>query len=94
LLNRIGFLQIGRQRFERRSGRGRRHPWFKATHDPQLRSFAIVNRRLVLGFKIVCDLIVNTDRQPNFRRQNLHRADESLRRDSNDRERAAIDKYL
>src|SRR5438034_8812023 len=70
------------------------YPGFKPAHDAQLRSFAIVNRGLVHRLKIVRYLIVNTHRQPNLRRQNLHRADETLRRDSDDRERTAVDEQL
>src|SRR5205807_3479511 len=90
----VGFFQIRRESFQRRLGRGRRYPGFKPAQNPHLRSLSIVNRSLDIGFEIVRDLIVNTHRQPNFRRKNLHRADETLWRDSDDRERATVDDYL
>src|SRR5207253_4823295 len=91
LLDWVGFFQIGREPFERGLGQGRRHPWFKPPHDTHLRSLPILNRGLIVRFKIVRDSIVNTHRQPNFRRKDLHRADEALRRDPDNRERAAVD---
>src|SRR5205807_9366377 len=94
LLDWVGLFQIGREPFERRPGCGRRHPGFKPAHDAQLGSLSILNRGLVSRLKIVRDLIVNTHRQPNFGRQNLHRADETLWRNSHDGERATVDQYL
>src|SRR6185295_18637919 len=85
---------IRRQPHECRFSHGRGDPGFQPAHDPELRSVAIVHGDLVFRSEIVRHLIVNAHRQPNFRRYNLHRADETFRCNTDDRERPAVNEYL
>ncbi len=63
LLDRIGLLEIRRQRLQGRSRRGRGHPRLQSADDHELSAPAIIELALVLGLEIVRDLIVNPERQ-------------------------------
>ena len=92
LLDWIGLLEIRGQSLQRRSSRGGRHPRLQPADDHELPATAIIELALVPGLEIVRDLIVNPERQPDLRRENLRRAGESLRQNPDHGERAAVDR--
>ena len=92
LLDRPGLLEIRGQRLQRRISRGRCHARLQPADEHELPAAAIIELALVPGLEIVRDLIVNPERQPDLRRENLRRAGESLRHDSDHGERAAVDR--
>ena len=92
LLDWIGLLEIRGQSLQRRSGRGGRHARLQPADDHELPASAIIELPLVLGLEIVRDLIVNPERQPDLRRENLRRAGESLRENPDHGEGAAVDR--
>ena len=67
-------------------------PGFNRPTIMNCRASAIIELALVLRLEIVRDLIVNPERQPDLRRENLRRAGESLRHNSDHGERPAVDR--
>ena len=92
LLDWVGLLETRRQRLQRRSRRDRGHPRLQSADDHELFAPAILELALVPGLEIIRDLIVNPERQTNLRRENLGRAGEALRENSDHGERAAVDR--
>ena len=91
LFNRKFFFQVCREAFERGGRRRGRDSRLEPADDQKIVHPAIGQGVVTRAAKLIPDFVMNSERQPDFRRFDAHCASETFRHDADDGERVAVE---